>query len=292
MAAAKAHHYVPRYYLLGFTAPPDCRLLHAYEKGSQRVFQTTPDRVAYEKHFYTIDREDRTRDSATVEQYLAEQIEVPANPVLRKIRERQMITDVDKDALAAYLAVMLKRVPRHRQKLHEIFPEVRTKLAEQIDTELGDAAAARPAHARYIEERRREAQAILTEYEKSVPSEIIVGQINTRLAPIFKKMTWQFLTTTGGHGFLTSDNPVYFHEGLGLAHQLAEVTFPISTTVALWATWRTDLPEGFVRTTAQVVDEINRRAVNVASRWVFHARRRRWIITLVNRSSHELNRLI
>ncbi len=105
-------------------------------------------------------------------------------------------------------------------------------------------------------------------------------------------MTWQFLTTTGGHGFLTSDNPVFFHEGLGIGHQLSEVTFPISTNITLWATWRTDLLEGFVQTTEQVVDEINRRMVSVASRWVFHGRYRRWIITLVNRSFHRLNRLI
>lgn len=292
MSPVKAHHYVPRHYLLGFTTSPAEPLLYVYQKGRQDVFRTTPDRVGYEKHFYTVTKEDGTRDSASKETWLADEIDGPGHSVLNKIRARQTLTEADKAVFSNYLSVMLKRVPRHRAKLYEVFPEVRAQLAQQLDAELREKAVAVPMHAAMIEERRREAEAILADYETSVPSEIVVGEINTRLAPLLKRMTWQFMTTTGGHGFLTSDNPVYFHEGLGLAHQQAEVTFPLSTNIALWATWRIDLQEGYVPTTEQVVDEINRRTVSIASRWIFHARRRRWILTLVNRPSHTLRRLI
>lgn len=282
------HHYVPRAYLEGFTAPPGTRQLYVYQKGSQEVVRTTPDRVGYEKRFYSFTRDDGTRDSSSVEIYLRDMIDGPGNAVLQKIRARQAITDEERTVFSEYLAAMLKRVPRHRAKILEIFPEVRSRLATQLETEFRDAALATPERAALIEQRSREAQAILEEYAISPPDHIIVQQINTSLAPYLRQMTWQFLIAVGGRGFLTCDSPLYYHEGPGLAHQRAEVTFPIDTHMALWATWRADLQEGYILTTPEAVDEINQRTASIAMRWMFHANKRRWIRTLVNRSSYQL----
>jgi Protein of unknown function (DUF4238) len=81
----------------------------------------------------------------------------------------------------------------------------------------------------------------------------------SKLVSAISQMNWQFLIAPDDSKFLTSDNPVFFFEGIGLNKPQSEITFPISSTVALAAFGRAGFREGFVTTTTQVVAEINRR---------------------------------
>ena len=89
---------------------------------------------------------------------------------------------------------------------------------------------------------------------------------------------------------MTSDNPVFYFEGMGIGNQLSEVTFPISRNTVLWATWRVDLEEGFRPTNKRIVREINSRTVSAATRYVFYARKVKWVTKFVNRKL-PLNRI-
>ncbi len=48
---------------------------------------------------------------AVTQQYLADEIEGPANKVLDKIRNREVISDDEKDQIAKYITIMLIRTP-------------------------------------------------------------------------------------------------------------------------------------------------------------------------------------
>lgn len=81
---------------------PTSSNIWVYEKGSNRKFRTAIKTVANENN----------RWPESTEEYLANNVEAPAQPVLDKIRNRQPITQSEKEVIAAYMVVMLQRVPR------------------------------------------------------------------------------------------------------------------------------------------------------------------------------------
>lgn len=106
-------HYIPEYYLNGFSDSLNSSNIWVYEKGSKRIFPSTIKNAANENN----------RWPASIEKYLANQIESPANPILDKIRNRQSLTQGDKDTLSAYMVVMLQRVPRGLERTRSKAPK-------------------------------------------------------------------------------------------------------------------------------------------------------------------------
>ena len=105
-------------------------------------------------------------------------------------------------------------------------------------------------------------------------------------------MTWTFLTSEKKQPFLTNDNPVFFFEGLGIGKHQSEITFPISGTIALWATWRTNLAEGYVAAKDAATREINRRIASAATRYVYYSIQAPWVVSLINKKNLKLHRLL
>jgi hypothetical protein len=90
-------------------------------------------------------------------------------------------------------------------------------------------------------------------------------------------MAWRFVATNGPSFFLTSDDPASFFGGFGLGDPKSELIFPISSEVALHASWQ-DHPWREVRPVKQViVKEFNRRIAVSASRFVFYHERAPWL---------------
>ena len=277
-------HYVPQYYLKGFSNR-EGKQIWVYDKKERRKFVTQVKSIANVTGFY----------SPEVEQYLADTIEVPANRVIRKIRNRGQVTDCDKGILAVYMAVMMKRVPKGKERLRELTPSVKEKLSQEIHERLTILASIQPEKASLIQRRESEIQEILDKYSKEPPKEIWLDTIPPERSPLvvaaLTGMTWRFLTFDDKPVFLTSDNPVFYFTSIGMGKPESEVTFPISSHIVLWATWRTDLPEGYIAVTNQVVKEINRRTAKNALRYVFHRRDEYWILPFVTKALWKLNLL-
>ncbi len=278
-------HYIPQYYLKGFCEPTTPGVISRYEKGSPKIVTTGLKNIAQETGFY----------SPEVERFLADKIETPANSALDKLRNRQLITPEERFALAGYMITLLKRVPESQSRVQKALPEVAESVFGQIDEELARIVEANPAKAELVARRREEARQIRAQYEEGFPKDIWLRLISPTTAPralaILNAMTWRFLTFGKESAFLTSDNPVYFHQGIGIGHQESEVTFPISRNVVLWATWKDNVVEDFYETSKRAAREINRRTVSIATRYVFFSREERWVINIVNRKKLTLNRM-
>ncbi len=290
-----AHHYVPRYYLNGFCEHQDSRIIHVYEKGSQKVFSTTSDRIGYERHFYTVKNEDGTKDTNTIEDYLNNEVESPARPVIDKIRNKKMISSEEKLILCRYIAYLIRRVPRGKERLKEMAPSLLDSLSEQINNEITAAISNNPERANFYESRRTQANQIIEQYRANPPVNIMINSLQyqtPRLIQALNEMTWQFLVSSGEHLYFTCDNPVFFDEGLGIGKQYAEISVPISKNIALWITWRTDLREGYVQTTNQAVKEINRRTAYRTTRYIYAAQNASWITAMANKTRYNLTRLL
>jgi hypothetical protein len=104
-------------------------------------------------------------------------------------------------------------------------------------------------------------------------------------------MSWQFLVAPEGSKFLTSDNPVFFFEGIGLNKPQSEITFPVSSDIAIAAFVRGGFKEDFVTTTTHVLAEINRRTAHSATVEVYHSRSASWVVDVLNKRNRKLNQL-
>lgn len=275
-------HYIPQYYLSGFASSRD-DMVWVYEKGGSLKFQSQVKNVAHETNYY----------SSEVERYLANEIEGPANSVIKKIRDRKQLTQSEKEKLAIYMVVMLKRVPQSKIRMKKTAPVVAQSLQQKWDKEISKLILENPSQTDLFEKRRAEIKANLEKYSKNLPKdfwlELIPPERTPNIVKVIPKMTWLFLTSEKFPVFLTCDNPVFYFQGIGVGKQESEITFPISSTIVLWATWKSDIQEGYSPIKNQAIKEINRRTATNATRFIYHARDEDWIPRFINKQEHQLN---
>ncbi|OGO23612.1 MAG: hypothetical protein A2Z28_04500 [Chloroflexi bacterium RBG_16_51_9] len=256
-----------------------------YEKGSNRVFRTSVKTVANENN----------RWPKNTEKYLANHIEAPANLVLDKIRERQPITQGDKDVFSAYMVTMLQRVPKGLQRTKAAAPEVMDKVFTDLKRDIMTLITAHPARESVLQNILQKLPSLRSKYEIDFPMEAWYQNITPDALPrvrvVLPAMTWIFLTSDKGQPFLTNDNPVFFFEGIGIGKPESEITFPISNTVVLWATWRKNLVEGYVPAKETVIREINRRTASAATRYVYYSKEEQWVVGLIQKKNPKLHKL-
>ena len=124
-------HYIPQFYLKGFTETAYPDLIWVYRKGEESAFRTSIRNIAQENKFYSRD----------MEQYLANKVEEPANKVLRMIRKLQALTYEDKVTFSKYMMVLWKRVPEHKKWVNAKAPEIMNPVFERIDKEINRRTA-------------------------------------------------------------------------------------------------------------------------------------------------------
>ncbi len=275
-------HYVPQYYLKGFSQN-EGKHIWVYDKVEGIKFPTQVKSIANITGFYSRD----------VEQYLANTIEGPANNVLMKIRKMELIDQKDKEILSEYIAVMMKRVPKGLQRLEEMAPSTSKKLYADLAEELSQIALANPEKKEIVKRRIKEIETILKKYSKDPPKDIWLDNIPPERSPkvvaALNGMIWRFLVSKPESEFLTSDNPLFFFTSIGIGKPNSEVLFPIAKNIALWATWKTHLPEGYIQATTQAVKEMNRRTVSNATRYVFKSKDEDWVLPFIMKGTWKLH---
>lgn len=279
------NHYVQRQYLRGFCDPVTPDIIVCYDKQSDRVLRINTRHVAVENDFY---------DDPT-ERFLETQIESPANPVLDKIRKLQTITLIEKRTLAIYIAAQYLRGTKGKELAAAHTPIVLRELFDQAKAQLNGVQANDEATAQLVETRLQEALDLHRKWESEKARELWLGTIpmspDGQLKDVIGQMTWRFAVCEDEPSFLTSDNPMYFPADIGIVRARSEITFPISAHVALWATWRSDIMDGYVPIGKRAVAAINRRTVFAAHRYVFFTREEKWVSHLVKRKTHALGRI-
>ncbi len=278
-------HYIPQHYLSGFSDKSAPSKIWVYQKSSRRTLYTTIKSAANENNRWPKD----------IEQYLANKVETPANPVLDKIRYQQQITQSEKELLSAYMVVMMQRVDRGLERMKKLAPKVIDNVFNSVEKEILKAINKNPS--------RISLQFILhnlpnlkSKYEKEFPKEIWYQNIKPSVLPqiraVLPAMTWVFFTSDRGQSFLTCDNPVCFFEWQGIGKPQSEITFPISSEVTLWATWKSnivDLQYSTIRETH--IQEINRRVVHSATKYAYYSMKADWVINIVNKKNLRLHRM-
>jgi hypothetical protein len=188
---------------------------------------------------------------------------------------------------ARYILVMRYRVPKHKERLFQRAPELLQKITTEVEEEILELQKQHPEKTDLLEKRLQELKNPSPERKQKLFEDVwlqnIIVDPKRSSFQALSAMTWQFVTPKLGEQlFVTSDNPVFHFEWMGIGKPMSEVTFPISKNIALWATWRTDLREDFVTVRTQFVKEINRRTLKIARNFVYSANAESWIANLLN----------
>ena len=248
----REHHYLPKLYLKGFIEPNSRYFIWEYERGRRyepglNRRRHSPRRVGVvsagaRRDGYAYVAFDGTEHIDSVEKSL-EALEKPANPIFGAIRRQRRIGSSEKIVFAEYIGYMWKRVPAREERISAHWPnfikseepwnEARAELKRRGFTNVEEML--KPFR-EYFED------------EAAIPREIALKSILQPM-PLFvgglAQMTWRFLVAERGSAFATCDNPVVFRRATVLADPDAVLIFPISSKVALSASWRVAADRGY-----------------------------------------------
>lgn len=106
MDKSKKHHYLSQFYLEHFSKSGR---LFIYDRIKNEYREGTPLGTAYQKHFYTVEKESGVKDTS-IEEWLSG-IEGKAQRSIVKIVARKELSDEDEEFLAHFAALMVTRTP-------------------------------------------------------------------------------------------------------------------------------------------------------------------------------------
>jgi uncharacterized membrane-anchored protein YjiN (DUF445 family) len=249
-----------------------------YDKKSKIFSKAAIEKVAQQAKFY---------DEAT-EKQLNESVERPGNRVFDKLISGQRINAQERIHAAVYIATMYSRVPRRRTEITKMVPSVAEKVLRELFDTINDWIKTNP-EPRLVERRLKE----MEEVSRKVRTDPIKGAVvdlirspwaSQRIIGTIASMCWRIGRVSAPHFFITSDNPVHFFKGLGLANARSELAFPISADLALYASWRGQIGATLAfHAPASLVKECNRRVAFEATRFVFTPKRESWIGAIANK---------
>lgn len=287
------HHVTPKLYLKGFVTKAGDPHIWVYERGKpynpgndkikNNPYSDLIKNAGVERDFYADPKEDGTQDFETFENKL-ESLEKPADSIFQKLRARQLICDDEKLAFATYIILMYRRVASAREKIKErLAKETYEPTVELFQkANLPDTPETR-AELKKIAERLAQKPG----YDIQTHNRITAATPDSFLIEVLQKMTWNFYVSTANHAYLTNDNPVFISDKFGLGKNISELSFPISTDVALVASWNKTTKGGFSEAAPQYLKELNRRTISKASKYVYFAKKEEWVVTILNENKYE-----
>ena len=281
-------HYLPQYYLKGFTEKSDSKFIWVYERGGTKELRTQINNIANENKLY----------SREIEKLLANEIEAPANYVINKLRKLLPITQQEKLILAKYLIVMIKRVPSGKNRFLKILPDMVVQVFDGFDEQLITMMNNNPDSSRKISRIRNKLAKIKDDPQKREEMFWIAWLTNIpaerspRSLDAFMRMKWCFLISEK-EDFITSDNPIALSREMGIVDEKSDVSFPISKNLTLCCTWNHNLVDlTYFRAGTSNIREINRRTVKNALKYVFSNNPFDWIPDLLKKTNIRTRRII
>jgi len=257
---SESQHYIPQFYLKGFTDPETPKghepYVWIYEFESQKWKKKGPKNVASIPDYYTLkdlqngQRYDEIEDTLSI-------IEGKTAKIIKdKIYNQESLNDDERAIMAEFIALMMARVPSAHNNIDQIFSEVHTLIMETYYANYKD----RP------EEITKMKELYEKDTGKKLPDDFDISWLNPSkykiscskgsiLEMMFKfvekafdriyNMTWTFLYTKCQPFFITSDSPFDMINpksksallGHGLGYSDILVSLPLSKEICFLASW-------------------------------------------------------
>lgn len=271
-------HFVPQEYLRHFGIPNRPSFVWQYDMRATEAeaYKQLPIRVvAQSREFY----------SEKDERFLSAAVERPAQKPLRHLRNGEQIDLDARRAVATYVESMIKRVPHSRRQAMALVPGELKKILAPMKRDTSEWARRFRITPEALLEEVARAERELDPAQLSMKDDIVRSQgTSAELVDAIFRMAWTMFTTHAR--LVTSDNPVFLHEGYGLKNPHAEFLFPLGPNAALYG--RQDAPRrglAFAPAPPTFVKEANRLTVSRADRFVFCQRREWWLPVVAKKTA-------
>jgi hypothetical protein len=249
---ARRHHFISRCYLRGFCSDPAAPRLFVTDFKERKQFDTSPENVALQRDFHTLD--DPSQPPDVIEKTLAV-FESDLGPALRRISETGSLADSsDRELLFFFMALVTVKNPTMRRRISESIGAVQglTAKMEAADADYWNAKMATAKAEGTIPEDAdtdRLRDLILKDGLKfglTVPGHMYLEfNLVDKILPCFRDRKWTLLRADPGRtAFITSDNPICLlwqkrgrTDPVGLGNPGTEIIFPVSNEVAIIGTF-------------------------------------------------------
>ncbi len=266
------HHYVPQRYLRSFSVPGEEKFVWMFDEQTGKSCKAAIKQVAQESGFYDDDEEAK----------LNTDVEIPGARAIESLLGDQGITREERIDIARFVATMIKRVPKGRERANLAARHTLRKFREGLPER---AAKFQKEHNVSPEEMERQIAAALAlidnqeqEYDPAVDQVIRTPFVDEEVINHFAEMTWRVLEAPKGATFITSDNPAVF---LG---EIQEFVLPLRPARALHGSFTPGETKLSLQPIPRVgVVEVNRRIAMEASRFCFHHGNSVWILNLMKK---------
>lgn len=283
-ALAEAHHYVPQFYLKGFT---EKKVLWVYEQGKPPR-DSKPKYEAHRENYYT--HNDRGTPDSTIEKMLSK-VESVAAPIFVKLANRQFqMTRQQRDELFTFVALTFVRVPAYRSYIDRALSAMMKKHtlkraqdreAFYADCKKVEAESGRP-FGDYEELRQ---WALKGEYDidqKSAGYNMATAfqSSATIMDILIREYSYDLWYATDPLFFMTCDNPVFTFApdgdgrrataGVGFGWANTEVLFPLNKRACIIL--RRSGRERKFDARERRVEQINNFMMNTAQQYLYAPR--------------------
>jgi len=277
-------HYVPQAYLRNFQIPDQPNFIWLYDKQGSEPRIACIAKVAQSPDYYSPD----------IEIALARDVEIPGNHAIERLLHKELLSPSERADLSYYIGTMLMRGPRRRRRVHEMYPQVLAGTTSGIRAEIAKMAAT--TDSAWVAGRLAEVD-IVEERFAADPPPAVADQIRQpwpyrRMVTAINYMAWRILESSGSQYFITSDNPVFFSTGYGLARPESELCFPLSTTQALHGCWQgKPCSLTFIDAPQRLVKEVNRHLASQAERLAFCHEKAPWLPQVLSKTHAVLSHI-
>lgn len=251
MSNPRKHHYVPQFYLSGFTAEPGSSRLYVLDKEARRSYPSRINDAACERDFYIVEVEDEG-DPFAVEKFFST-IEASGAEALRFITEHRTVPDGELyRKFIAFLAVMTIRGPGVIDMIEKPFAQIiknvlwyATSSKEAFERFMADGSAEERAEVEGLTFKQARDFVRSDEYTVSMGQNFKLSLLFTMLEPaepLLAERNWAVVAAAdGAPDFICSDRPSTlcwttpmpgpFGPALGMQNTTA--MFPLSRRLAL-----------------------------------------------------------
>jgi hypothetical protein len=281
------HHFVPQFYLKGFTDPAtpaeQTPYLWTADINTQAIRRRAPGNAAALTDYYAI--QDDAGVTAHDTETTLSAIESDASLVMAKVCDgRYDLTNDEREHLALMAAMQVTRVPAFRNRIEAFIGDIGDSLfrlmARDPQTFLRDVRASGAGEGKTDDEIEELRKAALTGDAFSFRGHPMASLRQAMTAaldivgPMILRMSWAFVRAPEDAAFITSDNPSFWHNpnargafGRGLGARDTELTYPLSSGTMLLANWQGF--NGGIAVDAAHVRRVNTLIAHYANQLVF-----------------------
>lgn len=250
LLGAKRQHYLPRFYLDGFSADG---LVAVYDREKDETRRQHPKDTAVIGHFYTMEDADG-RKRYEIEALLGE-YETKAAPVVKKLAAKGDINADERTDLAVFIALGAMRTPDVVDSLKLLNSDLVMRFAKQMYANVGVVAerlAQDPEYAGKSEEEVRQEAQLMVEMAQNNGLQVVTNEkwaigmalkMSLQVAPILAGRNWDIVHRDNDtESFVTADAPVVLRTvaprptnfwGVGFGSVDALILFPLTESCVL-----------------------------------------------------------